>query len=413
MVLSVNDSLEAAVRPQVAGDGTKRPVSLREDAHLPRVTRPRHPYSPQEMASVLERERDRTDRSGVPFAMIVFCAEDAATRRDVLDAVLKVLAKRLRISDEFGRLDRCRLGAILPVTSAAGAWTVADDVCLKLPADLPLPKCDVYVYPGHRVGDRNDARRAAACSEVEAKSNGNGSQSNGDRRAAPRVEADLRVDPALCQEVAMRPVRALGPLFIRPLPWWKRVLDLAVASVSLVVLSPLFLLIALAVKWSSPGPVFFRQMRAGLGGRPFEFYKFRSMVPDAELRKRDLLALNEQDGPAFKIRHDPRVTPLGRFLRKTSLDELPQLWNVLRGEMSLVGPRPLPCDESDACTGWHRRRLEVTPGLTCIWQVEGRSQVSFDDWVRMDIRYMRFRSLVKDAVLMVCTLPAMLLRRGV
>ncbi|MDZ7618820.1 MAG: sugar transferase, partial [Patescibacteria group bacterium] len=242
---------------------------------------------------------------------------------------------------------------------------------------------------------------------------GNGAGGNGDRPVRPQVDRELEGEPALRQASGAMQAQALEPLFIRRLPWWKRAVDIVVASTALVVLSPVLLLAAMAVRWTSPGPILFRQMRSGLGGLPFVFYKFRSMVPDAEARKADLLALNEQDGPAFKIRHDPRITAVGRFLRKTSVDELPQLWNVLRGDMSLVGPRPLPCDESDACIGWHRRRLDITPGLTCIWQVEGRSRVSFDDWVRMDIRYMRMGSLLKDATLMIRTLPAMLLRRGV
>lgn len=141
-------------------------------------------------------------------------------------------------------------------------------------------------------------------------------------------------------------------------------------------------------------------------------YKFRTMVVDAEARKAELLALSEQDGPAFKLTHDPRVTPLGRLLRKLSLDELPQLWNVLRGDMSLVGPRPLPCHESAGCQGWERRRLEVTPGLTCTWQVRGRSAVSFEDWVRMDVQYIRSRTLWHDLRLIAETVPAVLLGKG-
>ncbi len=141
-------------------------------------------------------------------------------------------------------------------------------------------------------------------------------------------------------------------------------------------------------------------------------YKFRSMISDAESLKSQLMELNEQDGPAFKITADPRVTRLGRFLRDTSLDELPQLWNVLRGEMSLVGPRPLPCDESDACLGWQKRRLDVTPGLTCIWQVKGRSQVTFNEWVRMDLQYVGRRSLWQDLKILISTVPAVLQRRG-
>ena len=140
--------------------------------------------------------------------------------------------------------------------------------------------------------------------------------------------------------------------------------------------------------------------------------KFRSMVVDAEARKQELMARNEQDGPAFKLKADPRVTPLGRWLRATSIDELPQLWNVFRGDMSLVGPRPLPCNESDACAGWQRRRLEATPGLTCIWQVQGRSRVSFTEWVRMDIRYIASQSFWSDVMLLLRTLPALIFRRG-
>ena len=132
--------------------------------------------------------------------------------------------------------------------------------------------------------------------------------------------------------------------------------------------------------------------------------KFRSMVVDAEAKKKELLALNEQDGPAFKLRSDPRVTWIGKFLRSTSIDELPQLWNVLKGEMSLVGPRPLPCDETANCRSWHRRRIDVTPGLTCIWQLKGRSTVSFDEWVRMDICYIRKLSLAGDIKLLAGTL---------
>ncbi len=394
---------------------TSRLVSDESRTRLPQASRGHRALSRQEIAQLLERERDRTDRTGTPFAMIVFYAEDAGTRRDVHAALVRVLAERLRISDELGQLDRYRLAAVLPAATAAGAWTVADDVCLKLPTDLPLPKCEVYAYPGEPAGKTPGTGLSIS---AEAGGNGNGqgdhrSNGSGDRRPGSPVGCAREAEPAQCQEAGCRLVRPLERLFIRPLPWWKRATDIVVALIAIVALSPLLLLVALAVKLTSPGPVLFRQMRSGLGGRPFVFYKFRSMVPDAEARKAALMALNEQDGPAFKIHRDPRVTRLGQFLRQTSLDELPQLWNILCGEMSLVGPRPLPCDESDACTGWHRRRLDVTPGLTCIWQVEGRSKVSFDDWARMDIRYTRLRSLVKDTVLVLETLPTVALRKGV
>jgi lipopolysaccharide/colanic/teichoic acid biosynthesis glycosyltransferase len=207
---------------------------------------------------------------------------------------------------------------------------------------------------------------------------------------------------------------ALGlyQFLVRPLPVWKRALDVTGAAGLLVGLLLVFGAVAAAIKLSSPGPVFFRQRRSGRGGEPFVMYKFRTMIVDAEARKAALLALNEQDGPAFKVRADPRVTAVGRFLRRTSLDELPQLWNVLLGHMSLVGPRPLPCDETRASEMWHRQRLDVTPGLTCIWQVWGRSQVSFADWVRMDVQYIRSQSLVHDLKLLLLTMPAVVGGKG-
>ena len=184
------------------------------------------------------------------------------------------------------------------------------------------------------------------------------------------------------------------------------------ATIGLIFACPIFIVVAALIKLESPGPVFFRQWRTGRGGCPFQMYKFRSMVVDAELRKHNLLGLNEQDGPAFKLADDPRITQLGKFLRGTSLDELPQLWNVLRGEMSLVGPRPLPCEESNSCLDWQRRRLDVTPGLTGIWQVRGRSEVTFNEWVRMDLEYIERRSLWQDAKILFATVPAVIKRRG-
>ena len=141
-------------------------------------------------------------------------------------------------------------------------------------------------------------------------------------------------------------------------------------------------------------------------------YKFRSMIPDAEVHKASLMTMNEQDGPAFKIERDPRVTRLGSVLRKSSLDELPQLWNVLKGDMSLVGPRPLPCEETRNCEGWHRRRLNVTPGITCHWQVNGRSRESFADWARADIAYTARRTVWKDLKILWKTIPAVITCRG-
>ncbi|HEY3268952.1 MAG TPA: sugar transferase [Armatimonadota bacterium] len=192
----------------------------------------------------------------------------------------------------------------------------------------------------------------------------------------------------------------------------KRCLDLTVASLGLVALSPALAAVALAIKLDSRGPVFFRQLRVGKGHRPFYCLKFRSMTADAEKRREEIAHLNEVDGPVFKIRNDPRVTRVGRVIRKTSIDELPQLINVVRGEMSLVGPRPPLPAEVDKYEEWMHRRLDVPPGITCIWQISGRSNVSFEQWMQMDIDYIESCSLVTDVRILLRTVPAVLFGRG-
>lgn len=192
----------------------------------------------------------------------------------------------------------------------------------------------------------------------------------------------------------------------------KRLLDVALALLGLVLLLPLLPAIVALIKLDSPGPILFRQKRVGQGGRLFTCYKFRSMVPDAESRKAELVAMNEATGPAFKIRNDPRITAIGHFLRRSSLDEVPQLFNVLLGQMSMVGPRPQIPAEVELYEPWHRGRLAVTPGITCLWQISGRSQVGFDEWMRLDLEYVRRRSLALDLKILLGTLPAVIARKG-
>lgn len=192
----------------------------------------------------------------------------------------------------------------------------------------------------------------------------------------------------------------------------KKVLDLVGAALLLLVTSPLLVLIAVAIKLSSRGPVFFTQERVGMNKRLFRLYKFRSMFVDAEERRKELMHLNEMDGPVFKIKNDPRITPLGRFLRKSSLDEFPQLLNVLRGQMSLVGPRPPLPKEVDQYEWLFRKRLSIKPGITCLWQISGRNEISFKQWMEMDRYYVENWSLWLDLKILFKTVPAVLLQRG-
>lgn len=184
----------------------------------------------------------------------------------------------------------------------------------------------------------------------------------------------------------------------------KRIMDVFLSSLGLIVLSPLLLIVAIAIKLESRGPIVFVQERVGLNGKRFKMYKFRSMVSDAEEMKKNLEECNEMSGPMFKMKEDPRVTKIGKFIRKTSIDELPQFVNVIKGEMSIVGPRPSLPKEVEQFESWMLERLDVKPGITCIWQVSGRNDVSFKQWMEMDIKYVRKKSIGLDIKLIFKTL---------
>ena len=193
----------------------------------------------------------------------------------------------------------------------------------------------------------------------------------------------------------------------------KRVFDVVFSSALLVLLAPLFFVVAVLVKCTSPGSVLFRQTRVGLNKRQFQIYKFRTMIANAEQIQDELLTLNEMSGPVFKITNDPRITPLGRVLRKTSIDELPQLFNVLKGEMSLVGPRAMSLRDYQLFDqDWQRRRFSVKPGITCLWQVNGRSSIPFEKWMELDMQYIDKWSLWLDFKILARTVPAVLRGTG-
>ena len=230
----------------------------------------------------------------------------------------------------------------------------------------------------------------------------------------------ILLDEIVSKVVRSRPVNFDGLYMVaydghprsRPQEFIKRSLDVLCSFIGLIILSPLMLIVAFLIKLTSEGPVFFKQDRVGWNGRIFKMYKFRSMVINAEAMKENLAYLNEMSGPVFKITNDPRVTPIGRFIRKTSIDELPQLFNVWNGTMSLVGPRPPLPSEVKVYDIKHRKRLSVRPGITCTWQISGRNDVDFDEWMRMDAEYVEQWSFWSDTKILFKTIPAVLLRKG-
>lgn len=321
-------------------------------------------------------ERMRVDRNRSPLAVLTIeLPADRATPAD-FDFLAKELVRRLRNTDAVGFLAKRQVGVLLPDTSEAGAWKVASDVCSVYPFGHDRPNCEVFIYP-------DDAK--------------------------PRRD---RTSESEQETVKEHVATSIESLLAQPSPKWKRAIDVLGAMVGLTFSLPLLAAAGIAIKLSSRGPVFYSQLREGMGGRRFRIYKLRTMQQGAHEKQSALRELSVQDGPAFKLQNDPRTTWIGRWLRATSLDELPQFWNVLRGDMSLVGPRPLPVHESIQCAPWQRRRLSVVPGMTCIWQVTGRSRVTFDEWMRMDLQYVGRRSLLCDMGLLLATAPSVIASRG-
>jgi lipopolysaccharide/colanic/teichoic acid biosynthesis glycosyltransferase len=375
------------------------------------------------IASRIRQERARAERNGHGFSMVVFGTLSDRDQSKALAAVAKVLLERMRDTDEAGWLADQTLCAILPETKPHGAERLIADVKKQftLPDDIEYR---IYCYPSNWINgaaadpvrNRNDRHNGDGNGNGHSGGNGhngnghNGNGHNGNGHNGNGKHNGNGHSVVASASVESHPlstgVAPLEPLLVARTPLWKRSVDVMCASIALILLSPVLFVVAILVKVSSPGPIIFRQRRAGPGNHPFTMYKFRTMVNGAEKMLANLQKFNERDGPAFKMKRDPRTTRIGRFLRKTSLDELPQLLNVLKGDMSLVGPRPLPCHEANACLPWQRRRMDVTPGITCTWQIQLRSKVTFTEWMRMDIGYARGRSFLNDLKILLKTIPA-------
>ena len=326
-------------------------------------------------------ERMRVDRNNSILSILMIELVDREPVDDGRLLLASILERQLRLTDTAGLAHDGRIGVLLPDTDEADAWKVATDVCEIYELEKKRPRCEVFIYPDNDDGDTPDYRfDLPEVSGPDLEKVGSSSQGS---------EA----------------------FFVRPPSFSKRMIDIAGALAGLAIAAPVICVVGLIVKLTSRGSVFYLQEREGIGGKRFYMYKLRSMHENADSLQEDLQALNEQDGPAFKIKKDPRTTAIGGFLRRTCIDELPQLLNVLKGEMSLVGPRPLPTLESMKCKPWQRQRLHVLPGLTCIWQVYGKNTVPFDQWMRMDLDYIDRQSTWFDLKLILQTAPSLVMPR--
>ncbi len=388
-----------------------------------------------EFESRFRAERDRSDRFDQSFSMIVLTPGNR--RRSDSMMAGSVLLGRLRIYDTVGRLDSRRVAALLPETKPDAAYAVANGVVTRLGESGLAYDAEVYSYPLDWADPESldSLEEKAAQDQVGEGSiktaTGGESLFKAVSGSAPKpLESTDQTHLPHPENAGLGYVdqRSRGhrslPMdkhLIDPLPLGKRVVDVIVSAVLLVALSPILLLTALLVKVTSRGNVFYVCQRVGLGGKLFTFYKFRSMYQDAEQRLEEDKVLRPEayaqrnahaGSPIFKDAHDPRVTPVGRFLRRSSLDEFPQLVHVLMGDMTLVGPRPPLPKEVARYKPWQMQRLEVTGGLTCFWQVRGRSDIGFVEMMRMDIEYIRNRSAWLDFKLLLQTFGAVFSGRG-
>ena len=339
----------------------------------------------------IARERIRATRRALPFCVITAELLGSDDRRKRNRLLVRFLHRNLRMTDHKATLGGAKYGVLLVDTSEMGGRTVLDRLTLLADQQNLNAKFSMQVH------------------DPEGFDSDDFPSSGGNRRYGDEANAQwLRVDKANVE------VTGEDPLVPRPMysAALKRGVDVVGATVGLTLGAPVILGSMALVKFSSPGPALFRQTREGRRGRPFTIYKLRTMVVDAEDQQAALREENHRDGPAFKIKKDPRVTWFGKFLRSSCLDELPQLINVLKGDMSLVGPRPLPWHESRACCAWHRRRLDVRPGMTCNWQVNKRKADTFDEWMRMDLRYVDRVGFLRDLRLIALTVLVPMTGRG-
>ena len=349
-------------------------------------------HSDRKFAAVLNRERDRADRTGQEFSMVVFDVGADNGARDLVP----ILTHRIRSTDEIGWLEDGRIGVVLPHTVPEGAWKFVAGVRLAFNGSPP-PECVVYVYPSSWISSANGGsdRKPSAGKRIPSPE-----QRETSAKRSSRVEVADRA----------RPVEELGSRFLCKIPFWKRAVDIVGALLALILLMPLFLIVALLIKIVSPGPILFRQERIGYLGKVFTIWKFRTMHVNADtaVHQNHLSELikNEKEMRKLDEGTDDRIIPFGKILRATAIDELPQLINVLVGDMSLVGPRPCIPYEAREYDPWQTRRFDTVPGLTGLWQVSGKNRTTFKEMIRLDVAYAKKRAFLLDVKIFLKTIPA-------
>ncbi|WP_372721889.1 sugar transferase [Novipirellula sp.] len=366
----------------------------------------------------IARERARTVRRNIPFCVlqIELCAAHRTAKNT--RSLAKLVRRNVRMSDEKGHVNRFTIGVLLVDTPEMGGRIVMDRLngllsSAHLKAEISLSVYDPQAF------NNDDSDDSSA--------NGGDQESGGtkvrlhDKHPVGRDRRRFHDDELIGSGTRMATPHSseafdlmstrVSNVSFQVDSVVKRTFDVAVASAGLLFAAPVIAFAAALIKRDG-GPAFFLQSREGRDGVPFTIYKLRTMVVNAESQQAELRDKSERDGPAFKMRNDPRVTRFGQMLRSTCVDELPQLWNVLRGDMSIVGPRPLPVSESRACQPWHRRRLDVRPGITCNWQVAKEKADTFDEWMRMDLAYVDNANLWKDVTLMAQTVGVPLRAKG-
>ncbi len=354
----------------------------------------------------VERERDRADRSQRPFSLVIFHPGSDLHPDNEMERLIRLIQPRIRLADLAGWLSKSEVGVILVDTGYAGAGIFVRHLLSDWPQNIPRPLYRMYTYPFS--SDPFDDRQLWFDSLGSVKANPQDAAILS-RRFIPSPHAGTAPDAS--PELFVSSEEALHLILAVPPARWKRAVDVAVSLAALILLSPLLGLIVLLIKWSAPGPALYAQERVGFRGRIFHCLKFRSMYVDApsQAHQGHMAGLIQSGTAMHKLdgKNDPRVFPVGRWLRASSLDELPQLINVLRGEMSLIGPRPCIPYEYDCYLPWHRHRVDALPGLTGLWQVSGKNKTTFAQMIRLDRSYARKTTLWLDVWILLRTLPVM------